>query len=63
VTKIVNANEQFDARTGEVTPLGIGDFNELSTTGTELIVRGGTVETQFIYDRTLYTVSPNRPDN
>lgn len=60
VTKIVNANEQFDARTGEVTPLGIGAFNELSSVGTDLILRGGMAETQFIIDRTLYNVSPTR---
>ncbi len=60
VTQIVNAGQQFDARTGQLLPLSPTSAEMLRSTGQEMIVRGAMGGTTFIEDHTIYTVSPNK---
>jgi len=59
VTQIVNANQQFDARTGQLIPLAPSSLQWLNTTASQMVVRGGAFTTPFIEDHTIYPVSPS----
>jgi hypothetical protein len=60
-TQVVGANQQFDARTGQVTPLAADakdKFREFS-----MVAQGGggaNVPTTFTFDHTVYQVSPRK---
>jgi hypothetical protein len=58
ITQIVNANQQFDARTGQLVPLSAGNIQWINTTLGQMIVRGPLQTTTFITDQTIFRVSP-----
>jgi hypothetical protein len=63
VTQVVMGGQQFDARTGQISP--IPDFNQKEMVKAAKAARIGpnTPPTSFAVDRTIYYVSPTRGQN
>jgi FecR protein len=61
-TKVVVAGQQFDARTGEVTPIPEDVMRSMDTVERMLLSLGtpGEKPTEFVHDHTIYHVSPFR---
>jgi len=61
-TKVVVAGQQFDARTGEVTPIPEDVLRFMDSTERLLLALGipGKERTEFVRDHTIHHVSPNR---
>jgi hypothetical protein len=61
-TKVVVAGQQFDARTGEVTPIPEDVLRFMDSTERMLLAMGipGKERTEFVPDHTIFHVSPNR---
>lgn len=62
-TKVVVAGQQFDARTGEVTPIPEDVLRFMDGTERSLLAMGvgGRGRTEFAQDHTIFHVSPHRP--
>jgi hypothetical protein len=62
-TKVVVAGQQFDARTGEVTPIPDDVMKSMDAVQNSLLAMGvpGKDKTEFAQDHTIYHVSPHRP--
>ena len=60
VTQVVNGGYQYDARSGQITP--IPDFNqkEMVREAKEARIGPNTPPTSYVVDQTLYYVSPRR---
>jgi hypothetical protein len=63
ITKVVVAGQQFDARTGEVTPIPEDVLRFMDSAERMLLATGmpGKERTEFVRDHTVYHVSPHRP--
>src|SRR5215468_374565 len=63
ITKVVVAGQQFDARTGEVTPIPEDVLRFMDTAERMLLATGmpGKERTEFVRDHTIFHVSPHRP--
>jgi len=61
-TKVVVAGQQFDARTGEVTPIPEDVLRFMDGTERMLLALGapGKEKTEFVQDHTIFHVSPHR---
>jgi hypothetical protein len=61
-TKVVVAGQQFDARTGEVTPIPEDVLRIMDGVERNLLALGtpGKEHTEFVEDHTIYHVSPHR---
>jgi hypothetical protein len=62
-TKVVVSGQQFDARTGEVTPIPEDVLRSMDSVERMLLAMGipGKERTEFVHDHTIYHVSPHRP--
>jgi len=62
ITQLVTPGNQFDAKTGKVTP--IADFNqrEMIRAAREARIGPQTPATTFVVDQTIYYVSPSRSE-
>jgi hypothetical protein len=63
VTQVVNGGFQFDARTGQVTPISDFDRQEMVRAAKEARIGPNTPATTFVVDHTIYFVSPTRGHN
>jgi len=61
-TKVVVAGQQFDARTGEITPIPEDILRTMDSVENMLLATGysGKEHTEYTHDHTIYHVSPNR---
>jgi len=61
-TKVVVAGQQFDARTGEVTPIPEDVLKMMDGVERMLLALGvpGKERTEFVRDHTIFHVSPHR---
>jgi hypothetical protein len=59
ITQLVNAGQQFDARSGQLTPIPTDMLHEMLGWERGLLAGGGTLgePTSFVVDRTIYRVS------
>ena len=60
VTQVVNSNQQFDAQTGQLTPLAAGDMKFIEATADGMRVVVGGAPPPGIPDNTLHWVSNNK---
>jgi hypothetical protein len=60
VTQVVGANQQFDSRTGQVTPLAANAQDEFREFTMVAQGPGAKVPTTFTFDHTVYVVSPQK---
>jgi hypothetical protein len=62
ITKVVVAGQQFDARTGEITPIPEDVLRTMDTVERNLLALGlpGKERTEFVHDHTIHHVSPHR---
>ena len=63
VTQVVMGGQSFDARTGQVSPIGETDQTEMIKTAKAIRIGGGAPPTTFAVDHTIYYVSPTAGDN
>jgi hypothetical protein len=63
VTVEVRAGYQFDAKTGQVSPIPDYDVKTMNKEAKELGVGPNVPPTTFTYDQTLYFVSPTQGHN
>ena len=63
VTQVVNGGSQFDARTGQITPISDFDRQEMVKAAKEARVGPNTPATTFVVDHTIYFVSPTQGHN
>jgi hypothetical protein len=61
VTQVVMGGQQYDARSGQVTPLPPGDAKDLGRISTEARVVSVVVPITFASDLTVSDVSPHHP--
>lgn len=60
MTQVVTANQQFDAKTGQVTPIVSAELKTLNSLIMGMRVGQPQAQNQFIVDQTIYHVSPVR---
>lgn len=63
-TQVVSSNNQFDARSGQMTPLSASQVGELSAYSKNMVAnsaRGGRPEVIYTRNHTIYFVSPKGP--
>jgi hypothetical protein len=63
VTQVVMGGQQFDSRTGQITPISSGDLAELTRISKESRVGPYAPPTTFTVDHTIYYVSPTLGNN
>jgi len=63
VTKVVMGGQQFDAKTGEVTPIPDFNMKEMVKLAKESRIGPNTPATTFTVDHTIYYVSPTTGQN
>jgi hypothetical protein len=63
VTQVVNGGQQFDARTGQITPIADFDRQEMVRAAKEARIGPNTPATSFTIDHTIYYVSPTKGHN
>ena len=63
VTQVVNAGFQYDARSGQLSPIPDYDQKELVREAKDARIGPNTPPTTFVVDQTLYYVSPRQGQN
>src|SRR5439155_16866129 len=58
VTQVVMGGQQFDSRTGQITPIPDFNVNEMQSTAKSARVGPAAPKATFVVDHTIYYVSP-----
>jgi hypothetical protein len=62
-TQVVNAGQQFDARSGQISPIPEFNQKEMIKAAKDARIAPNTPPTTFVNDSTIYYVSPNQGKN